>query len=207
MGFESVNWHDVFIPDTPLVEIFVRGTIVYLAIFFLLRFVLTRQSGNVGVTDLLVIVLIADAAQNAMASEYKSIPDGLLLVATIVFWSYALDWLAYHFPTFARLIHPPALELIRDGKVNRRNLRRELITMDELKAQLREQGIEKLDRVRSLLWRATGELVWSATRESSIRNQAAQALSFCLCESESARRTDWHSTKDSPTAGQTCIKR
>ena len=76
MGFGNVNWHDVFVPDTPLLEIFVRGTIVYLAIFALLRFVLTRQSGNLGVTDLLVIVLIADAAQNAMASEYKSVPDG-----------------------------------------------------------------------------------------------------------------------------------
>src|SRR4051812_20279615 len=122
MGFETVNWHDVFIPDTPLLEIFVRGTIVYLAIFFLLRFVLTRQSGSVGVTDLLVIVLIADAAQNAMASEYKSVPDGLLLVTTIVFWSYTLDWLADHFPSFRALIHAPPPELIHDGKVNRRNM-------------------------------------------------------------------------------------
>jgi uncharacterized membrane protein YcaP (DUF421 family) len=158
MGFESVNWHDVFIPDTPVVEIFVRGTIVYLAIFALLRFVLARQSGNVGVSDLLVIVLIADAAQNAMASEYKSVPDGLLLVTTIVFWSYALDWLAYHFPTLRRLIHPRPLELIHDGKVNRRNLRRELITLDELKAQLREQGIEELDRVRCAFMEGDGRI-------------------------------------------------
>jgi len=73
-----------------------------LALFLLLRLVLKRQSGNMGVTDLLVIVLIADAAQNAMASDYKSVPDGLLLVSTIVFWSYALDWLSYHFPRFGR---------------------------------------------------------------------------------------------------------
>jgi uncharacterized membrane protein YcaP (DUF421 family) len=158
MGFETVNWHDVFIPDTPLLEIFVRGTIVYLAIFFLLRFVLTRQSGSVGVTDLLVIVLIADAAQNAMASEYKSVPDGLLLVTTIVFWSYALDWLAYHFPMCSRLIHPKPLELIRDGNINRRNLRRELVTMDELKAQLREQGIEDVSRVRCAYMEADGRI-------------------------------------------------
>jgi hypothetical protein len=41
----------------------------------------------------LVVVLIADAAQNAMASEYKSITEGLILVTTIVFWDYFLDWL------------------------------------------------------------------------------------------------------------------
>jgi uncharacterized membrane protein YcaP (DUF421 family) len=50
-----------------------------------------------GITDLLVIVLIADAAQNGMAGEYRSLTDGLLLVATIVAWSYALNWLAFRF--------------------------------------------------------------------------------------------------------------
>src|SRR6476659_11237048 len=125
-----MHWRDAFAPDTPLLEIFLRGSVMYLALFGLLRGVLNRQAGNVGVTDLLVVVLIADAAQNAMASDYKSVPDGLVLVATIVFWSYTLDWLAYHFPTLRRLIHPPPLELIRDGKVIRRNLQRELITID-----------------------------------------------------------------------------
>src|SRR4051812_1511869 len=157
-AFESVNWREVFVPSLPLLEVFVRGTVVYLALFLLLRLVLKRQSGNVGVTDLLVVVLIADAAQNAMASDYKSVPDGLVLVATIVFWSYALDWLAYHFPTLRRLIHPPSLELIRNGKINRRNLRRELITMDELKAQLREQGIEELNLVRCAYMEGDGSI-------------------------------------------------
>ena len=59
--------------------------------FALLRFVLKREAGTLAITDLLVVVLIADAAQNAMADDYRSVPDGLLLVATIVFWSYALD--------------------------------------------------------------------------------------------------------------------
>jgi uncharacterized membrane protein YcaP (DUF421 family) len=154
----GVNWHDVFVPDVPLVEIFVRGTIVYLALFLMLRVVLKRQSGNLGVTDLLVVVLIADAAQNAMSSDYKSIPDGIFLVATIVFWSYALDWLSFHFPAFGRLVRGTPLELISDGKVNRRNLRRELVTMDELQEQLREQGINKLARVRRACMEADGRI-------------------------------------------------
>ena len=156
--FESVNWHQVFVPSMPILEIFIRGSFTYLSIFLLLRVVLKRQSGNLGVTDLLVIVLIADAAQNAMAGEYKSIPDGLILVSTIVFWSYALDWLSYHIPWFAKFIHPPALELIRDGKVNRRNLRQELITIDELKEQLREQGIEHVEDVKRACMEGDGRI-------------------------------------------------
>src|SRR5262245_49155364 len=127
-AFSSVDWHGVLVPNTPLLEIIVRGTIVYLALFLLLRLVLKRQSGTVAVTDLLVVVLIADAAQNAMANDYKAVPDGLFLVATIVFWSYALDWLGYRFHWVGRFIYPPPLELIRDGKILWRNLGKELVS-------------------------------------------------------------------------------
>ena len=55
------------------------STIVYLFILFVLR-LLRREAGSLSISDLLVVVLIADAAQNAMASEYKSITEGLVLV-------------------------------------------------------------------------------------------------------------------------------
>jgi uncharacterized membrane protein YcaP (DUF421 family) len=145
----GIDWAKTFVPDTPLLEIFLRGTVVYLALFVLLRVVLKRESGGVSITDLLVIVLIADAAQNAMADDYSSIPDGILLVATLIFWSYALDWLAYHFPWIERLIHPRPLPLIKDGRVLRDRLREELITESELASQLRLQGVEDPAEVKA----------------------------------------------------------
>ncbi len=143
----GAEWSKVFVPDTPVLEIFLRGSIMYLALFFLLRLVLRRESGGLGVTDLLVVVLIADAAQNGMAGDYTSIPDGLLLVGTILFWSHALNWLGYHVPLIQRFVHPPALPLVRDGRMLRRNMRQELITEDELLSQLRLQGVEDLSGV------------------------------------------------------------
>jgi uncharacterized membrane protein YcaP (DUF421 family) len=62
-------------------------------------------------------VLIADASQNAMSAGYTSVTDGLILVATIIFWTNLLDWLAYHFPRFECLIHPAPLPLVRDGQM------------------------------------------------------------------------------------------
>src|SRR5215212_4428035 len=116
----DVDWEHILLPDTPLLEIFLRGSVMYLSLFLLLRFVLKRQAGTVGITDLLVVVLIADAAQNAMGDDYKSVPDGIVLVCTIIFWNYALDWLGYHSPFVGRLVHPPPLELVRNGRVHRR---------------------------------------------------------------------------------------
>src|SRR5205823_4820828 len=111
---------------------------------------LKRQAGTVSVADLLVIVLIADAAQNAMSADYHSITDGLVLVGTIIFWSYALDWLGFHFPWFERFLHPPPLPLVRDGRMLPENMAQELITEEELKSQLRQQGVEDPSKVKAV---------------------------------------------------------
>jgi uncharacterized membrane protein YcaP (DUF421 family) len=94
--------------------------------------ILRREAGAISISDLLVVVLIADAAQNAMASEYKSITEGIILVMTIAFWDYFLDWLSYTFPPVRPLLHPAPLLLIKDGQIHRRNLRKEIITEEEL---------------------------------------------------------------------------
>lgn len=143
-----IDWQEIFIPSHSVLETIVRGTMIYIMLFLILRFLLKRQTGVIGVADLLVIVLIADASQNAMASEYKSVTEGIVLVLTIVFWNYAIDWLGFHFPAFQRITRPPPLLLIEDGKMLPRNMRQEMITIDELKSQLREQGIEHCSEVK-----------------------------------------------------------
>lgn len=150
------DWWRLLLPETPLWEILLRGSVIYLAIFFLLRVLLKRESGSTGVTDLLVIVLIADAAQNGMAADYTSITDGVLLVAVIIGWAYLLDALAYRWPVAARIIQPRSLLLVRDGRVLHRNLRRELITEEELYAQLRQHGVERLDEVKEARMESEG---------------------------------------------------
>jgi uncharacterized membrane protein YcaP (DUF421 family) len=154
----NIDWTAIFGVDTSPIETFIRGTVIYLGLFALLRGVLKREAGAVSITDLLVVVLLADAAQNAMADDYRSVPDGLLLVSTIVFWSYALNFLGYHVPWIERLVHPPPLLLIKDGRVLRENLRRELITMAELESLLREQGIGRTEEVKRAYMEGDGQL-------------------------------------------------
>ena len=134
-----------------------RGTIVYLSLFFLLR-MLRREAGAISISDLLVVVLIADAAQNAMASEYKSITEGIVLVTTIVFWDYFLDWLGYRFPLLRPLVHPAPLLLIKDGHIQRRSLRQVMITEEELIEELREQGVESVEEVKKSYLEGDGRI-------------------------------------------------
>lgn len=153
-----VEWSELFALKTPPVEIFVRGSVTYLALFAMLRLLLKRESGTTGVTDLLVIVLIADAAQNAMAGQYTTVTDGVLLVAVIIGWSFVLDAIAYYFPAAARIVRPRPLLLVRDGHIIERNMRRELVTESELRSLLREQGIDNLSRVREARMEPDGQI-------------------------------------------------
>lgn len=155
--FFHIDWRAVFTPTLNVAEIFLRGTAIYLFLFFVLR-LLRREAGALGISDFLVVVLIADAAQNAMASDYKSITEGILLVSTIVFWDYFLDWLGYRFPLMQRLLRPAPLLLIKDGQLQRRNLKEEMITQEELLGQLREQGVESMKEVRKCYLEADGHV-------------------------------------------------
>lgn len=154
----DVDWQALFVPTVSIAETILRGSTVYWFLFTLFRFVLRRDVGSVGVADLLVLVIIADASQNAMAGEYTSITDGLILVCTIIFWNYLLDWLSFRYPRIARLVQAPALWLVRDGKILHRNLRHEFLTVDELMGKLREQGIDDLADVKNACMESDGEI-------------------------------------------------
>ena len=146
------------VPDVSLLETVVRGVVVYLSIFVLLRVILRGRTSAVTVSDLLVLVLIADAAQNAMASDYLSITNGIVLVATIVLTSLTMDWLAFRFESMRRFVHPEHKPLVIDGRVLRKTLNDELITEGELLTQLRLNGVEEVTEVKAAYLEGIGEI-------------------------------------------------
>jgi uncharacterized membrane protein YcaP (DUF421 family) len=153
----QVDWSQLFIPSVPVAETVIRGSCTYLALFVMLRF-FRRQTGSIGAADLLVLLLIADAAQNGMAGEYKSITDGIVLVATIVGWEYFLDWLGFRSPWFEKVIERSPLLLIRDGKILSQHLRSELISEDDLRAHLRLKGVAGPEEVQQCFLEGDGHI-------------------------------------------------
>jgi uncharacterized membrane protein YcaP (DUF421 family) len=156
---------------TSPLELVVRGTAVYWFLFLLFRFVLRRDAGAIGIADILLLVLIADASQNAMAGGYETVADGFLLVATIAGWNWAVDWASYRSQTLRRFVTPPPLVLVRRGRIQWRNLRVEHVSVPELMAHLREQGIDKLAEVKIARMEADGAI--SVIRCEAPKAQAA----------------------------------
>lgn len=152
------DWGRLFIPSNPILETVIRGSLMYLALFVIFRALARRDAGMVGISDLLVVVLIADAAQNGLAGEYHSITEGIILVLTIIGWDYLLNWLGFHVPVFQRLVYPKPLPLVQNGRIIWPNMRKELITEDELKSQLREQDIDDLAEVKEASLEGDGHI-------------------------------------------------
>ena len=156
-SFSGIDWQSLLRPKANMAEIFIRGTVTYLFLYTVLR-ILRRQAGALSISDLLVVVLIADAAQNAMAGQYNSITEGVALITTVAFWDYFLDWLGDRFPKLGRILRPPPLLLIRDGVLQKGNMRREMITEDELMGKLREQGVEDVSVVKRSFLESDGHI-------------------------------------------------
>jgi uncharacterized membrane protein YcaP (DUF421 family) len=70
----SIDWQTLFIPQTSLIELFVRGTVMYMLLLTALRVLVRRHVGSMSLMDLLLMVLIADAAQNAVAEAGSPTP-------------------------------------------------------------------------------------------------------------------------------------
>jgi hypothetical protein len=96
--------------------------------------------------------------QNGMSANYQSLTDGLVLMATIVFWSLAMNAAAYRWAWVARPMKPKPVLLIEGGRFRRRNMRRELVTEEELRSELRKRGVHDLAGLESVQMESDGEI-------------------------------------------------
>jgi uncharacterized membrane protein YcaP (DUF421 family) len=159
---------DLFTVRVPIAELLIRGSAIFWFLFVIFRFVMRRDVGSVGLADILLLVLVADASQNAMAGGYTTIAEGFILIATIVGWNWLFDWLAFRSKTLRRFAQPPRLLLVRDGQPQQRTMARQFISLEELGAKLREQGVESLRDVKRAYLEGDGEV-------SVIRYKSADA--------------------------------
>lgn len=151
-------WEDILKPDLALTESILRGTILYFAVFIIMRSTLRRTAGELSMLDFIFVLLVANGAADSMVGGSISVLNGIVLILTVVAWNYALNTLSWYIPVLERWTTPPPIQLVKDGEMMRRNMRKEFITTEELMAQLREEGIEDISKVKSALLEGDGNI-------------------------------------------------
>jgi uncharacterized membrane protein YcaP (DUF421 family) len=148
----------MFTMGTPLWEVVVRTVVVYIGVLLVLRMAGKRELGQMTVFDLVLILLIANAVQNAMVGPDSSLQGGLVAAAVLVVCNLGVAIVRLRGGVWGRLIEGVPTVLIQDGHFVSPHMRRERLDEDDVERILREHGIASLSDVKLAVLETDGAI-------------------------------------------------
>lgn len=131
---------------------------VYLFIVVAIRLFGKKELAQLSVVDLVFILLISNAVQNAMVGPDTTLSGGLVAASSLFAVNYLFKYLQYRFPKFGKVIQGEATLLVYKGKVNDAHMRKVRMTTDELMEAIREHGVGTLEKVDLAILEVDGSI-------------------------------------------------
>ncbi len=148
----------MFTMGSPAWGIAVRTIVVYVAVFAGLRLMGKRELGQMTVFDLVVILLIANAVQNAMVGPDSSLQGGLLAAAVLLVANRGLAGVRVRFGRWGRFIEGTPTILVQNGQYVDANMRKEEVEPEEVEMAVREHGLESVQSVQLAVLELDGSI-------------------------------------------------
>jgi uncharacterized membrane protein YcaP (DUF421 family) len=142
----------------PVLDTAIRSTVAFLLLVALIRIVPKRNTGRISPNDMLILIIVGTMGADAITGGSESVGDLLLMTVMVLAWGYVLDLLEFHFPFVRRLMRHEQTLLIKDGRYLRKNMRRELVTEEEMLSVMRTEGIKSVSEVSAAVLEADGEI-------------------------------------------------
>ena len=134
-------------PLHTLLDVALRTSVVYFALLIGLRLTGTRQLGQMSTFDLVLLLIIANAVQNAMVGPDTSLAGGLVAAGVLITWHRMIDWWRLRSRGISKLLTGEGIMLIHAGRILEEHCVRAGITHDELRQALREHGVASVQDV------------------------------------------------------------
>jgi len=150
---------DLLVPGIPILEKLIRTLVVYLFLLIGLRLAGKRELSQLNPFDLVVLLLLSNTVQNAIIGNDNSLLGGIIGAAALLIINAVVVRALYHYNKLDTIEGRPDT-LVRNGRVLRHHLERELITVAELESAARRQGIESLAHVRECRLETGGALTF-----------------------------------------------
>lgn len=159
----------ILFPDIPVLEKIIRPAIVYAFLLIAFRVAGKRELGQLTPFDFIVLLTISNVLQNAMIGSDNSLGGGLIGAVTLLAVNGMISRLAYRFPRLADLIDGNPTVLIENGRIVEPNMRRELMTLEELQRSLRKHdlGWEDVSQIQRALLELDGTVTIQRKREAA----------------------------------------
>jgi uncharacterized membrane protein YcaP (DUF421 family) len=135
-------------PISVLLTIALRTSVVYLALLLGLRLTGTRQLGQMSTFDLVLLLIISNAVQNAMVGPDTTLAGGLVAAGVLIGWHTVIDRVRRRSRGVARWLSGEGVMLVNHGAVLEEHARRAGISRDDLLQALREHGVSSVTDVR-----------------------------------------------------------
>ncbi|HEV8457331.1 MAG TPA: YetF domain-containing protein [Methylomirabilota bacterium] len=149
---------DILRPEITVAEKVLRSVVVYLFLLAAFRLAGKRTLGQMTAFDLVVLLIISNVVQNALIGNDNSLGGGLIGATTILVLNAIVAWFTFRYKRMERIIeHSPTI-IVRRGQILRDSLRRERLSLPELRAALRKQGVMSLRDVRYVILEEDGHL-------------------------------------------------
>lgn len=132
--------------------------VVYIFIIVALRLFGKTEIAQLSVVDLVFILLISNAVQNAMVGPDATLAGGLIAATTLFVMDFLFKTCLYRIPWFNKLLQGSPSVLVRQGQINQRNMKRAMLTEDELNEALREHGVERVRDVDLAILEVDGNI-------------------------------------------------
>lgn len=139
-------------------HIIVSTAAVYLFIVLALRIFGKTELAQLSVTDLIFVLLISNAVQNAMVGNDTSLTGGLVAAFVLFIINFAFKKIKYYIPFFKKAIEGEPIILVYQGKINERNCRENEVSIDQLLQTIREHGANSIADVNSVILETDGNI-------------------------------------------------
>jgi uncharacterized membrane protein YcaP (DUF421 family) len=149
---------EMWVPTVHWGVLVLRAVLVYLFLLVLLRMTGKRQVGQLAPFDLILLLVLSNAVQNAMNGGDNSYTAGVISAGTLVGINYLVSFGTYRSKWFSSIIEGKPTILIHNGKVDERAMRHEQMTHHELMAALRAEGLSSIDQVHVAILENTGRI-------------------------------------------------
>ncbi|HVB29410.1 MAG TPA: YetF domain-containing protein [Terriglobia bacterium] len=171
-------WRDMFLPGLPVIDKILRAVIVYAFLVVALKLAGRRELAQLNTFDLVVLLMIANTVQNATIGNDNSITGGLIGVTTLLVANYLVARFIYVHKKAQGSKDDDGEVLIEKGKIQEAPLKKEMITMDDLKEAANRQGFKSLDEVERATLNQDGSFAFvKKSKEQAGRHEYREILS------------------------------
>lgn len=151
-------WQNLMHVPISVWEKIIRAAAVYIFLIVGLRLSGKRELAQLNPFDLVVLLTLSNTVQNAIIGDDNSLLGGCIGAAALMAINYLTVRFMFHHPRLERLVEGSPVTLVKHGKIQKENLRRELISTSELQASARRQGFESLREIEDAVIEAGGTI-------------------------------------------------